>query len=121
MQSIEASAAPGTGALSDRPEAIIRLTNAEMYAIPLEDQHALHLAAAQTRFGALAERIPLVGRLANEQGVSELQTLEDLGLLLVPHSASKSYPLSFIENARFDRMTQWMQGFTAHDLSGVDV
>ncbi len=121
MQSIEANAATETGALGRRPETIIRLTNAEMFAIPLEDQHALHVAAAQTRFEALVERIPLVRRLADEQGVTELESLEDLGLLLVPHSASKSYPLSFIESARFDRMTQWLQGFTAHDLRGVDV
>lgn len=119
MQSIEAGAALRIAALSERPEAIVRLTNAEMHAIPLEDQHALHLGAAKTRFEALVERIPLVGRLAGEQRISKLRTLEDLGLLLVPHSASKSYPLSFIENARFDRMTQWLQGFTAQDLSGV--
>jgi hypothetical protein len=107
-------------ALAERPEAIIRLTNAEMFSIPLEDRHEMQLGAARARFEASVDRIPLVRRLAAEQGVTRIGTLEDLGLLLVPHSASKSYPLSFVENARFDRLTQWLQGFTAHDLGGVD-
>jgi hypothetical protein len=105
--------------LAGRPQAIIHQSNAEMFSIPLAAQRDLHLEAARGRFDDLVDRIPLVRRLADEQGVTRLNTLEDLGLLLAPHSASKSYPLSFVENARFDRLTQWLQGFTAHDLSGV--
>ena len=92
--------------LAERPEAIIRLTNTEMFSIPLEDRQEMQLRAARARFEACVESIPLVRRLAGEQSVTRIGTLEDLGLLLVPHSASKSYPLSFVENARLLRI-EW--------------
>ena len=107
--------------LADDPGRIIRLTNNQMHSIPLADQHRLQLRAAQKRFGEMVERVAILKRLADEQGVTEIGTLEDLGLLLVPHSASKSYPLSFIESNGFDRLTGWLQGFTAHDLGAVDM
>ncbi len=113
--------AVSTGALAAAPERIIHLPANIAFAIPLEDQRALHLAAARALFERLVDAIPIVKRLAAEQGVTRIGTLADLGLLLVPHSASKSYPLSFIEGGRFDRLTQWLQGFTAHDLGGVIV
>src|SRR6185295_11898823 len=46
--------------------------------------------------------------------------LEDMAPLLVPHSAMKSYPMSYLEKSRFDRLTQWLDGFTTHDLSALD-
>jgi hypothetical protein len=107
--------------LAQAPDRIIRLHANSMFAIPLGDQRALHLAAAQALFERQVDTIPIVRRLAAEQGVTRIASLEDLGFLLVPHSASKSYPLSFIENGRFDRLTQWLQEFTAHDLSGIAV
>src|SRR5262249_35142419 len=36
------------------------------------------------------------------------------------HSALKSYPMSYLEKSRFDRLTQWLSGFTTHDLAAVD-
>jgi ribosomal 50S subunit-associated protein YjgA (DUF615 family) len=118
---MHAETLPAIERLADRPADIIRLPNAAMFAIPLQEQHALQLEVARRRFEESVERIALVGRLAREQSLARIRSFEDLGLLLVPHSASKSYPLSFVENARFDRMNQWLQGFTAHDLGGVDV
>jgi hypothetical protein len=108
-------------ALSESPDRIIRLHANQMFAIPVEDQWAIHLNAATASFERLVDAIPMVRRLAAEQGVTRVASLEDLGLLLIPHSASKSYPLSFIEAGRFDRLTQWLQGFTVHDLSRVAV
>jgi hypothetical protein len=49
-----------------------------------------------------------------------LRSIEDLGPLLLPHSAYKSYPMSFLEQDRFDRITAWLNGFTTHDLSTLD-
>src|SRR3546814_14040516 len=41
--------------------------------------------------------------------------------LFLPHTAYKSYPLSFLERNRFDALTRWLDGLTAIDLGGVDV
>src|SRR5690349_19027734 len=95
-----------TATLGSRPEQIIALTTAEMYAIPLGTQRALQLEGAQLRFDTLVQAIPVLKRLAEEQGIGRIRRLEDLGPLLVPHSALKSYPMSYLEQSRFDRLTQ---------------
>ena len=107
-------------ALAEQPEGVIGMTTEEMYAIPLEEQRRFHLASARKRFREQVERIPMITRLAQEQKITEIKTIEDLGPLLVPHSAYKSDPMSFLERDRFDRITGWLNGFTSHDLSGVD-
>jgi hypothetical protein len=110
-----------TTTLGSRPEQIIALTTAEMYAIPLGAQKAIQLEGARLRFDTLVQAIPVLERLAEEQGIGKIRALEDLGPLLVPHSALKSYPMSYLEQSRFDRLTQWLDGFTTHDLSGLDM
>jgi hypothetical protein len=106
--------------LGEAPERIIDLTQDEVYAIPLGEQRALQLNGARKRFGELVERIPILNRLAEEQGIREIRSLEDLAPLLVPHSALKSYPMSYLEKSQFVRLTQWLDGFTTYDLSTVD-
>jgi hypothetical protein len=32
----------------------------------------------------------------------------------------KSYPMSYLEKSQFDRLTQWLDGFTTYDLSGLN-
>jgi hypothetical protein len=39
----------------------------------------------------------------------------------LPDTVYKTYAISDIENARYDRMTKWFQTFTTHDLSRVAV
>ena len=102
------------------PERLLDLEQKDIFAIPLADQQRLQLAGARTRFEQLVERIPVLRRLAAEQGITRIESVEDLAPLLVPHSALKSYPMSFLENGRFDRLTQWLDGFTVHDLSAID-
>src|SRR5436309_1382264 len=106
--------------LEDHPERLLELEQKEIFAIPLEEQRQLQLSGARTRFAQLVERIPVLGRLADEQGIHRIGSIEDMAPLLVPHSAMKSYPMSFLENGRFDRLTNWLDGFTVHDLSPVD-
>ena len=75
---------------------------------------------ARRRFEQLVDNIPMLGRLAQEQGITKISSLEDLGPLLVPHSAMKSYPMSYLEKSQFDRLTAWLDAFTTHDLSGLN-
>lgn len=102
------------------PERIIELSPTEMYGIPLEEQARMQLKGASKRFEQLVDNIPMLGRLAQEQGITKISSLEDLGPLLVPHSAMKSYPMSYLEKSRFDRLTAWLDAFTTHDLSGLN-
>ncbi|MGE0828238.1 MAG: hypothetical protein AB7O04_02680 [Hyphomonadaceae bacterium] len=114
--------APAPSELAAKPELILStLSTNEMYTIPLKAQCDIHLGAAAMRFKTLVDRLPILRRLAEEQGLTEIRTLEDLGTLLIPHSAMKSYPISYLDESRFDRLTKWLSGFTTHDLSKVDV
>jgi hypothetical protein len=106
--------------LGSAPERIIDLSQDEVYAIPLREQCRLQLQGARQRFGELVERIPVLTRLAEEQSIAEIRELEDMAPLLVPHSALKSYPMSYLEKSQFDRLTQWLSGFTTCDLSSVN-
>src|SRR5580704_19043147 len=102
------------------PERIIELSPTDMYAIPLQNQAQIQLAGARMRFEQLVENIPMLSRLAQEQGITKISSLEDMGPLLIPHSAMKSYPMSFLEKSQFDRLTAWLDAFTMHDLSALN-
>lgn len=102
------------------PHRMVEMSVADMYALPVEAQHDFHLAGAKMRFGELRERLSVLDRVAIEQNVDKLTSIEDLGLLLFPHSAYKSYPMKFLEENRFDRITRWLDGFTTADLSAID-
>lgn len=102
------------------PHQIIELSPSEMYSIPREEQAQIQLAGARRRFEQLTPNIPMLKRLAEEQGVTQIRSLDDMGPLLIPHSAMKSYPMSFLENSQFDRLTAWLNGFTTHDLSALN-
>ena len=106
--------------LASAPETIIQLDSERTYRIPLEDVNALQLAGARKRFRELVNRIPMLTRLAAAQGIEAIERIEDLAPLLVPHSAYKSYPMSFLEMGQFVRLTKWLDGLTSCDLSGVD-
>jgi hypothetical protein len=102
-------------------EALLDMTPEELFALPLAEQHAVQLLGARRRFHALRPALGMLGRLAEEQGITEIHAIADLAPLLIPHSAMKSYPMSFLEQSRFTQLTQWLDGFTTHDLSGLDV
>lgn len=84
------------------------------------EREAMQLAALQQRFATLRPAIGALDRVAAEQGIDAIARLEDAVPLLFPHTVYKSYPLSFLENARFDRLTRWLDGLTTFDLSGLD-
>lgn len=83
------------------------------------DVEAIHLHGTQKRFRDLHGRIGVLKKMAEEQGISDIAALNDVVPLLFPHTMYKSYPLSYIEKGRFDRLTRWLQGLTTIDLSGA--
>ena len=80
----------------------------------------LHLHGARARFAALRPGLSVLNKLATEQGVDAIDTLDDVAKLLFPHTVYKSYPISYLERARFDKLTRWLGGLTTIDLSHID-
>jgi hypothetical protein len=72
------------------------------------------------RFADLRPRVAMLDKLAREQGIDSVTCADDAVRLLLAHTVYKSYPLSYLENSRFDKLTKWLGGLTATDLSRVD-
>lgn len=93
----------------------------EMGSIPRDEMEALQLAALQARFAELRDNVPMLKKLADEQGVTEINELNDVVPLLFEHTVYKAYPSSFLEKGRFTQINKWLNKLTAHDISDVDV
>jgi hypothetical protein len=72
------------------------------------------------RFADLRPKVAMLGKLAKEQGIESVTCADDAVPLLLAHTVYKSYPMSYLENSRFDKLTKWLGGLTATDLSRVD-
>lgn len=106
--------------LAVAPEKFLDLSISEMHSIPDDDLVKIHTHALRRRFNTMVERVPVLQRLAADQAIDEIREIADAGPLLVAHSVYKSYPLSVLENGRFDQLTRWLDKLTAHDLSELD-
>src|SRR5262245_1874350 len=81
----------------------------------------LWLRAANERLAQQRERIPVLGRVADDVGLVEIQRLDDLVPLLFAHSNYKSYPETFIAKGRWDLMNKWLDTLSSVRVDNVDV
>lgn len=102
------------------PRRLASLTKAETFSIPSDVADKFRLAAIQMRFEKLKDRVPMLTKLAEEEQISEIKTIEDLAPLLFHNTVYKSYPVGWLEKNNFKRLTNWLDKLTSHDLSGVD-
>jgi hypothetical protein len=92
----------------------------ELYTLSTDQVAEIQLHAARRRFAELHDRIPVVRKLAAQQGVTRIDAIDDIAPLLLSHTVYKSYPLSLLESGRFDLLTRWLGGLTPFDLSKLD-
>lgn len=86
-----------------------------------EDIRELQLAALDERLQERIERIRLVKMRADDAGVTKIRSLEDVVPLLLPHTAYKSYPESFLAEKKWDRLTKWLGTVSAYPTDNVDL
>ena len=79
------------------------------------------LQAARTLFAERREQIPVLRRRADEAGVAEIRTFDDLVPLLFAHTVYKSYPASFVEKGQWGRLLQWLDTLAVEDVTKTDV
>lgn len=79
------------------------------------------VAALNERFQSARDTIKLVRQRADEAGVTEIRRLEDVVPLLLPHTAYKSYPESFLTGKRWDRLTRWLGTVTSQPVDTIDL
>jgi hypothetical protein len=95
--------------------------------LPMETLLSLPLSAVEgpqrevvaRRFRDLRSQITALDKLAERQGVDRVGSLDDALPVFFDHRVYKSYPLSLIEKRQFDRLTQWLNRLTTHDLTKI--
>jgi hypothetical protein len=86
-----------------------------------DEVRPLQLSAAQELFERRIEQIPLLRRRADEAGISKITSFDQLVPLLFAHTVYKSYPQSFIDNNRWDRLLQWLGALSVDRTDNVDI
>lgn len=76
--------------------------------LPRTDLDAIQLEALKQRFAQLHDRVPLLSKLAETEGVTQIQQLEDVVPLLFEHTVFKSYPPSLLEKKQFTQINRWL-------------
>ena len=93
---------------------------ADMFDVPYQEIQELQLLGLRRRVAELRQRVKVFSRLADRAGAGDIESLADGASLLYPSDVYKSYKRDWLFEGQFDRLTQWVQQLTAHDLSGVD-
>lgn len=85
-----------------------------------DNLYQLQLEAANERFQQRREQIPVLKMRARDCGIERVERHADLVPLLFADANYKSYPDSFIEQGRWDRMSLWLQTLSTHPVKGID-
>ncbi|MFM6931955.1 MAG: hypothetical protein ACKOUT_06910 [Novosphingobium sp.] len=81
----------------------------------------LQVEALNERFQDRKDKIKLLRHRAEEAGIEDITSVEDMVPLLFPHTAYKSYPESFLMEERWDRLTKWLGTVSPYPIEGVDL
>lgn len=93
----------------------------EGHALPYNDIREIQIAAMNERLQEQGNRIKLVNLRAQDAGTTEIRSLEDAVPLLLPHTAYKSYPESFVTDKKWDRLTKWLGTVSSHPTDNIDL
>lgn len=94
--------------------------SAKAYA-PIAEIRDAQVKAMNERLQEHIDRIKLVKLRAQDAEITEITRLEDVVPLLLPHTAYKSYPESFLTEKKWDRLTKWLGTVSAYPTDTVDL
>ena len=88
---------------------------------PYADVRDIQVAALNERLEEQVGRIKLLKLRAQDADIERIDRLEDVVPLLLPHTAYKSYPESFLTEKKWDRLTKWLGTVSAHPTDNIDL
>jgi hypothetical protein len=104
--------------------AVERLTSyvgaQDRFDIPYDELLPLQIEAANERFQDRIGKIRLLRQRAEAENVTAIKGVEDIVPLLFAHTAYKSYPDSWFNEGKWDRMGLWLDTVTSYRVKGVD-
>ena len=93
----------------------------EAYTVSYQGVRALQVEALNERLQEQIDRIKLVKLRADDAGISEIRSIADIVPLLLPHTAYKSYPESFLTAQSWDKLTKWIGSVSSYPVDNVDL
>ena len=90
------------------------------YDIPFAEIRDAQVAAMNERFQERKDAIKLLRHRAEEAEISQVRSREEVVPLLLPHTAYKSYPESFLMDERSDRLGKWLDTVSTHRVPKID-
>ena len=93
----------------------------DRFDIPWAEHADLRVAALDEAFQDRRSKIKLLAHRAEDAGIEQVTSIEDIVPLLFPHTAYKSYPESFLSEQRWDRLSKWMSTVSPHPIATLDM
>ena len=85
-----------------------------------DNLYQLQLEAVRERLAQRRKQIGLLDRRAKDAGIEEIRHRQDLVPLLFADANYKSYPDSFVDRGRWDRMSLWLQTLSTNPIEGLN-
>lgn len=95
--------------------------NTRIHSLDRAEVEAVQLVAMRRRLAERRGQIQVLQKLADGQGIADLDSIDAMAPLLMPHDIYKSYPVSLLARHQFDKLTTWLSRLTRHDPGAVDV
>jgi hypothetical protein len=104
-----------------RKELLEMIQRDDRYDLPASYLDPLRIEAARELFAERREQISVLRRRAEDTGVTEIRTFEDLVPLLFSHTVYKSYPQNLVEQGKWVALGKWLKTLCVEDPTKVDV
>jgi hypothetical protein len=108
-----------TRLLLDEPAALANYSHDAWSRMPRADVDALQLAGLKRRFTELRDRIPMLKKLADAEGIDHVDEVGDVVPLLFEHTMYKSYPPSLLEKRNFTQINRWLGKLVTPEIAAT--
>lgn len=99
------------------PVALVEHSLQNWKQLSAEQIDTLQLAGLKRRFSEMRERIPMLKKLADGEGIDRIEQLDDVVPLLFEHTMFKSYPPSLLEKNNFAAINKWLGKLVIPELA----
>jgi hypothetical protein len=101
-------------------ERLTRMVDApDRYDYRADDLREMQVAALNERFQDRVGKIRLLKLRAEEAGITEIRAVEEVVPLLLPHTAYKSYPESFLMEEKWDKLSKWLDSVATYRVPPI--
>ncbi len=97
-----------------------QVTDKDRFDYSAAEVASLQLEAMNERFQEQKDLMKLLGLRARGAGITTIASIEDAVSLLLPHTAYKSYPESYLSGQKWDKLTKWLETVSTHPITGLD-